>query len=327
MKHRIVVNLLPILYSSLLVLLIWACKEEAKIQPEIAGIPLELEVNRFDREFAAVSGETLDVLKNKYPYLFPVQYADSVWLLKMQDTLQQALHQEIDLAFGDFNAQKEGLELLYKHINHYFPKQQLPRVVTVSSDVDYNNRVILTDTLLLIGLDNYLGKDHRFYSGIERYIAAGLEEKYLESDVAGAFAKKVIPPPADRTFLSQMIYYGKELYLKDLLLPLLADEDKIGYTKEELAWAEANEEQIWRYFVEKELLFSTDRGLGPRFLDPAPFSKFRLVLDNESPGRIGRYMGWQIVKAYTRKNNVSLKSLLNTPSKTIFQEANYKPKK
>ncbi|MBT8177968.1 MAG: gliding motility lipoprotein GldB, partial [Eudoraea sp.] len=81
----------------------------------------------------------------------------------------------------------------------------------------------------------------------------------------------MIPPPADRNFLSQMIYYGKELYLKDLLLPLLADEDKIGYTKEELDWAEANEEQIWRYFVEKELLYSTDQRLAPRFLDPAPF--------------------------------------------------------
>ncbi|MBT8206623.1 MAG: gliding motility lipoprotein GldB [Eudoraea sp.] len=327
MKHRLVVNLLHIFYSTLLVILIWSCKEEANIHSEIAGIQLELEVNRFDQEFAAVSAENLDVLKNKYPYLFPVQYPDSVWLLKMQDTLQQALHQEIDLAFGDFNTQKEALELLYRHVNYYFPKQQLPRVVTVSSDVDYNNRVILTDTLLLIGLDNYLGKDHRFYSGIERYIAAGLDKKYLESDVASAFAKKVIPPPADRNFLSQMIYYGKELYLKDLLLPLQADEDKIGYTKEELNWAEANEEQIWRYFVEKELLYSTDRGLGPRFLDPAPFSKFRLVLDNESPGKIGRYMGWQIVKAYAQKNNVPLKSLLNTPSKTIFQEANYKPKK
>ena len=327
MKHRLVVNLLPGFYSILLILLISACKEEARIQPEISGIQLELEVDRFDREFATISADNLDDLKKEYPYLFPVQYADSVWLLKMQDTLQQALYKEIDLVFGDFNEEKEGLELMFKHISYYFPDQQLPRVVTVSSDVDYNNRVILTDTLLLIGLDNYLGKDHRFYSGIERYIAAGLDKKYLESDVAGTFAKKVIPPPADRTFLSQLIYYGKELYIKDLLLPLMPDEDKIGYTREQLNWAEANEEQIWRYFIEKELLFSTDRGLGPRFLDPAPFSKFRLVLDNESPGRIGRYMGWQIVKAYAQKNNVSLKSLLSTPSKEIFQEANYKPKR
>ncbi len=327
MKHQLVVNLLRVFYSTLLVSLIWGCKQESKIQQEIAGIQLELEVDRFDREFSSVTAENLDGLKNKYPYLFPVQFADSVWLLKMEDTLQQALHQEIELAFLDFNDQQARLEMLFKHIRYYFPDQQHPRVVTVSSDVDYNNRVILTDSLLLIGLDNYLGKDHRFYSGIERYIAAELDQKYLEADVAGTFAKKVIPPPPDRTFLSQLIYYGKELYLKDLLLPLMPDEDKIGYTKAQLNWAEANEEQIWRYFIEKELLYSTDRGLGPRFLDPAPFSKFRLVLDNESPGRIGRYMGWQIVRAYAQKNDVPLKSLLNTPPETIFKEANYKPKK
>ncbi len=327
MKHKLVVNLLRICYSALLVVLIWGCREEAKIQPEIARIQLQLDVDRFDLEFANATAENLDDLKKKYPYLFPEQYADSVWLLKMQDTLQQSLYQEIALAFPDFSDQQASLELLFKHIQYYFPKQQLPQIVTVSSDVDYNNRVILTDTLLLIGLDNYLGKDHRFYSGIERYIAAGLDKKYLESDVAGAFAKKVVPPPSDRTFLSQLIYYGKELYIKDLLMPLLSDEDKIGFTQEQLNWAQANEEQIWRYFVEKELLYSTDRGLAPRFLDPAPFSKFRLVLDNESPGRVGRYMGWQIVRAYAQKNKVPLKSLLSTPSNTIFQEANYKPKK
>ena len=79
--------------------------------------------------------------------------------------------------------------------------------------------------------------------------------------------------------------------------------------------------------MERELLFSTDRKLGPRFLEPAPFSKFRLVLDNESPGRIGRYVGWQIVKAFAQNNNVPLKELLRTPEKIIFEQANYKPKK
>ena len=327
MKRQIVVNLLRLLQVTLLFLLFLACQEQPKVRPEIAEIPADIEVKRFDREFAAASEAGLSQLKLRYPYLFPVQYPDSIWLMKMQDTLQQSLYREIDNSFGDFKEEETAIELLYKHIRYYFPTQALPRVVTVSSDVDYNNRVILADTLLLIGLDNYLGKDHRFYSGIDRYIAAGLDKKYLGSDVAGAFAKKVIPPPADRTFLSQMIYYGKELYLKDVLLPLAEDELKIGYSKEELEWAAANEEQIWRYFIEKELLYSTDRELGPRFLDPAPFSKFRLALDNESPGRIGRYMGWQIVRAYAAKHEVPLQRILQMPAKTLFQEANYKPKR
>lgn len=303
------------------------CKEGSEIPAEISSLEVNLEVGRFDRAFANATPETLDELKVTYPYLFPEQYADSIWYLKMNDTLQQALLDEIDVAFGDFEQEKASLELLYRHIRYYFPNQPLPKVVTVSSDVDYNNRVILADTLLLLGLDNYLGKEHRFYSGIDRYIAEGFDKKYLVADVAAAFAKKVIPPPSDRTFLAQMIYYGKELYLKKRLLTLVPDEDVIGYAASDYEWAQANEEQIWRYFVERELLYSTDRKLGPRFLEPAPFSKFRLMLDNESPGRIGRYMGWQIVEAYARNNDVSLKQLLKTPGKTIFEQANYKPKK
>lgn len=326
MKRQLVVNLFSI-FCLIVLTLVFSCKESTGVRPEIANMEVDLQVDRFDRDFAGATPQTLGELKGQYPFLFPQQYADSVWILKLQDTLQQSLLEEIDRAFGDFSTEQHNLELLFKHIRYYFPSQPLPRIVTVSSDVDYNNRVILADTLLLLGLDNYLGKDHRFYAGIDRYIAAGFEKKFLSSDVAAAFAKKVIPPPSDRSFLAQMIYYGKELYLKDQLLPLIPDEDKIGYSRSHYEWAQANEEQIWRYFVERELLYSTDRKLNPRFLDPAPFSKFRLSLDNESPGRIGRYMGWQIVKAYARNNDVPLKEVLETPAKTLFEQANYKPKK
>ncbi|MBT8264835.1 MAG: gliding motility lipoprotein GldB, partial [Muriicola sp.] len=159
------------------------------------------------------------------------------------------------------------------------------------------------------------------------YIAKGLDKTYLESDIVSAFSKQVVPYVTDRTFLSQLIYYGKELYLKDLLLPWQSDAQKIGYTQDEIEWAEANEEQIWRYFIEREILYSTDNMLGPRFLDPAPFSKFRLELDNESPGRLGRYMGWQIVRAFMEKNDVSPQDMFTVPAEMIFQKSNYKPKK
>ena len=110
-------------------------------------------------------------------------------------------------------------------------------------------------------------------------------------------------------------------------MPLTADSVKIGYTEQQLVWARENESQIWRYFVERELLYSTDKGLDARFLDPAPFSKFRLMLDNESPGRIGRYMGWQIVRSFMDTHEVSLRELLQTPGEEIFKRSKYKPPK
>ena len=125
-----------------------------------------------------------------------------------------------------------------------------------------------------------------------------------------------------------MVHYGKELYLKDKLLPENSDAQKINYTEQQADWAKANEEQIWRYFVERELLYSTESSLDRRFLDPAPFSKFQLALDNESPGRLGRYMGWQIVRAFMEKNpEVELVTLLDMPADELFKKSNYKPKR
>ncbi len=311
----------------MILLLLSSCKEEKKVPEDIASIAVNMEVRRFDKEFASTTPENLSAIKDKYPYFFPVQYPDSIWVAKLQDTLQMELRQAVDSTFSDFKEENEALLLLFKHIKYYFPRYQVPVVITVTTDVDYENRIILTDSLLLIGLDNYLGKEHRFYRGIERYIAKGLDKQYLESDIVSAFAKKVIPLPRNRAFLDQMIYYGKELYLKDIVLPFLTDAQKIGYTEEELAWAGANEEQIWRYFIERELLYSTDTKLGPRFLDPAPFSKFRLELDNESPGRLGRYMGWQIVRAFMEKNDLTPQELWQLPGETIFKKSNYKPNK
>jgi uncharacterized protein YjaZ len=124
-----------------------------------------------------------------------------------------------------------------------------------------------------------------------------------------------------------MIYYGKILYLKDLWIPFKPDAEKMGYTEEELQWAKNNEEQIWRYFVEKELLFQTDSELYTRFLYPAPFSKFYLLLDSESPDRLGQYLAWQMLRQYVEKNDVSVQQMLNTSAEEIFNDSNYKPRK
>jgi hypothetical protein len=133
--------------------------------------------------------------------------------------------------------------------------------------------------------------------------------------------------PRDRTFLSQLIYYGKELYLMQQLMPQKNEAVIMGYAPEELDWATVNEEQVWRYFIERELLYSTNSKLGPRFLDPAPFSKFELELDNESPGKIGRFIGWEIVKAFMDNNNITLQEMLILPEEELFKRSGYKPRK
>lgn len=325
-----IVGLRP--WKLIAIVLLILCTQCAGPQPgvpeEILRIPVSMQFTRFDLLFDASGPEDLPTLKTAYPYLFPEQFPDSVWIATMSDTLQQQLRKEVAKTFPDFGPYETELELFFKHVAYYFPGAPQPeKVITITSNVDYKNKVILTDSLLLIGLDNYLGPDHRFYEGLPNFVAKELDKAFIISDVASDFCERVVPRPTDRSFLAQMVHYGKGMYLKDKMMPLAADSVKIKYSAGEMQWARDNENQVWRYFIERELLYSTDKKLEPRFLQPAPFSKFGLVLDNESPGRIGQYIGWQIVRSFMEQNEMELQELLSIPEEELFRESNYKPRK
>ena len=147
----------------------------------------------------------------------------------------------------------------------------------------------------------------------------------IAPDLATSYAEQLIYQPNRTTFLDEMIYFGKQLYLKDLWIPFKKDHEKIGYSISEYEWSEANEYYIWQNFVENELLYETDRKLLGRFIVAAPFSRFNLELDRESPGRLGQYIGWQIVKAYMRNNDVSIKKMLSLNAEEIFNKSKFKP--
>lgn len=311
----------------LVILLLLACDRQSETEKQIEKVPVDLEISRFDQEFAAATAQDLPKLKYKYPFLFPEQYPDSVWLAKLQDTIQLELNTEVAKAFPDFSLEEDKLHALFQHVKYYFPQFQVPEVITITSEVDYKNKALYTGDYLFIALDTYLGEDHQFYIGIQDYLKKNFRKAQILPDAANEIAETLVPRADSRTFLSHMLYYGKLLYLKQLFIPAESDAEKMGYTAEELDWAAANEDQIWRYFIENELLYDTDSELYSRFLYPAPFSKFYLQLDNESPARLGQYIGWQIIRSYMEHNEVSVERMLKTPSEEIFNDAKYKPKK
>ena len=290
---------------------------------------VKVEVLRMDSIFFNTPAEKFPQLKAKYPLFFPEATSDKEWIEKQHDTLERELFTETAKAIGNFSQQKEQIERICDHVKYYFPQFTPPKVVTLISDVDYLSRVIYADSLLLIGADNYLGSKHRFYMDLDGYIAQELDLKYLPTDVALAFAQAIIPSPRNATFLDTMLYEGKVLYLAQRFLPTTPQRDLLKYSQEKYQWAEANEAQIWRYFVENQLLYSTDKKVLNRFIDIAPFSKFYLELDSESPGGIGRYIGLNIVTQYMEKlsKNTPLRDLLTVSNDELFKKANYKPKK
>ena len=311
-----------------LLITVFSCKKDSKVEREIAEVSIDFDIERFDKIFGETTAENLADTKRNYPFLFSEKYTDSFWLAEINDTLQQQLTQEVAHAFPELKEEKKEITKLFQHLKFYFPEFKTPRVITMTSGVDYKNKVIVTDTIVLVSLDTYLGSDHEFYQGIQKYLKQTFNKDQIVVDLATAYSEKYIYQQQVKTLLDEMIYYGKELYFKDLVIPFKTDAEKIGYSQEQIDWARANEIEIWRYFVERELLYSTDSALPSRFINPAPFSKFQLEeIDSESPGQLGRYMGWQIVKAYMLNNDVSIKDLLQKETTDIFNHSNFKPKK
>lgn len=310
----------------ILVTLLAACRPNRK-ETAISKMQVACSAHRFDEAFARALPTDLPQLKKTYPYLFSNRYSDSVWVDYMNNPFQKEISQEVQQMFPDFKEEQAALCSLFQHIVYYFPHFEPPKIVTITAELDATMNMVYADSLLLISLDAYLGKDHRFYREIPRYLKKNYTRGQIVVDAAEEIAKSRVPYPEERTFLSQLIYQGKILYLKQLWLPGVPDAQKMGYTETEYTWVKANEGYIWRYFVERDMLFSADGTLKERFIEPAPFSKFYLEIDSESPGMTGRYIGWQIVQAYMKNNDVSLQKMLMGAAEDIFRSAAYKPEK
>ena len=314
------------IFFALIFLGLFSCTEDNKVEENISKINVDVNVERFDLAFSNTKPEDFGQLKKAYPFMFSNAYEDDFWIARMTDTLDVLIADETKKVFPEFKQETQEIKKLYQHLKYYFPNTKIPRIITFNDRVVQQNRVFVTDTVALIELDVYLGKDHEFYKGIQQFLADKMQPEYIVSDLADAYAKRYILDTKRKSLLDEMIYYGKILYFKDKIIPFKTDAEKIKYSPEQLKWVQTNEEYIWRYFVDKELLFSTDSKLPNRFINPAPFSKFYLEeIDNESPGRVGRYIGWQIVKSYAEKNDVSFTEVLNTPTLTIFNKSKYKP--
>ena len=216
---------------------------------------------------------------------------------------------------------------LFQNVTYYNPLFNTPDIITGLSNIDYDYRVIYNQELVFISLDVYLGSTHPFYGDFPSYIKQNNVRERIIVDVASAIIDSQIKPLTNRSFLAKMIHEGKKLYLLELYLPLKSEAVRIGYNNIKYNWALTNEEQVWKYFIENNLLYSTDTKLNKRFLEDAPFSKFYISEDKNSPGRIGQWIGMQIVRSFMANNDVSLSDLLTKNEDEIFKTSKYKPRK
>ena len=312
---------------SLLISILVACNLEDKKEQKIKKIKVTAKFAQFHDAFFSTDLKEILKLKQVYPYMFPNNVSDKIILARRNDTLQQALYKEVSKVYGNFEKEKGNLIDLFKHIKYYYPDFVMPTVVTDITGVSYQDRVLYANDMLLLSLDMYLGENHKFYTGFPGYLTRTFTPNYMTVEVAKKIIEAKYPVDRDRTFLGQMIFEGKKMYLLDLFLPQMSERLKFGYSKEKMLWANKNEAQVWAYFIKQEILYSNNPKLKKRFLDLAPFSKFYMSIDKDSPGAIGTYMGLQIVRAYKNNNEITHQELMNLDAQTLLNQSGFKPKK
>jgi len=294
---------------------------------KINAIEHQTTIKRFDKEYFEFDLKDIDKLASEYPYFFPEGIEQIEFLSKRNDSLWIEVYDEVSNTYPN-NDKFKDVEFLFKAIKFYFPEKNVPKkLITVVGDMEKDFGAIYTDSIAIITLETYLGQNHKYYSDFPEYLRNEYVSDQIAQDMATKFAATVIKPSGDKSLIANMVQQGKVQYLKDALLPYTSDNEKICYTPEQITWCEENEAEIWSYLIDKKVLFDSDGSLDARFVRKAPFSKFYLDIDQESPGRVGVWIGWQIVKSYLQNNDVDLKTMLSTEPSEIFEKSKYKPNK
>lgn len=304
-----------------------SCNSSSDKEQEIAKIPMDVELRLFHKEFAEAEVADLPDLKERYPRLLSPRTPDSLLIAKIQgrDSIQDILESAVQKANFDYDEIERDVESIMRHVKYYFPEFEPTSVVTMISEVEYNYQVIPTEEALYLAMDTYLGKDSELYLGISKYIRSQLNVEQLPADVGLAYAKLFVPQTMERSLLENMVYHGKLHYIQKLFVPDASNDLIFNYTPEKYQFTVDNETEMWRYLIGEELLYDTDSQLLSRFILPAPFSKFYLEVDQNTPGGVGRYLGYKIVDAFMKNNDVSLDALIALPADEIFKRSKYKP--
>jgi gliding motility-associated lipoprotein GldB len=242
----------------------------------------------------------------------------------VSDTLIRSLEKKVAEKIDTVKIRGE-LEKAFRHYRYYFPEKEIPVVYTCISG--FNQSVVTADGLIGISLDKFLGTDSPFYQqlGLPIYKRRNMRPEKIVPDVMYAWGVTEWPK-SDQTnsVLGHIVHEGKMMYFMDAMLPELHDTLKMGYTKKQLDFCKKAEASMWTFLAEHKLLFSTDRMVVKRFVDDGPYTS---SFTDQSPGRTGIWLGWQIVRSYMKKNpEVKLADLMkNADFQAILNQSGYQP--
>ena len=313
------------------------CDEERCDQSSSAGFPtVDLEVDRLEyqlRDFGSPDDAIQFLSDNRTLadyFLRAEEYPnDTILARRMFGLFKHAavdtLFQEVDDYFHNWDEIEKEFEAAFGFIKSQYPGFKIPKIQTIVTG--FSNDMYISDSLLVIGLDYFMGVQGSYHpNDIPIYIV----QRYVRESTA-PFVLSFISNDfnhIDRqhnTLLADMINLGKSYYFVSEALPCKPDSLIIGYSAEEIRLVRENQEVIWANLIENELLYESDNNIRNKFIGESPNV---VEISEKCPGRIGAWLGWQIVRKYMDENpEVSFNDLMNEKdAHKIFQKSGYKPR-
>ena len=249
----------------------------------------------------------------------------------LNDKINKQLFEETAKQYGDVSEIEKAFAGSFSLLMYHFPNAKIPRIYTAVAGLSYETPIIALDTNLIICLDMYLGKDFKIYkqlgAAVPKFISRRFSREYILPDCFKEISYQYIKyKNSENSLLDAMVLEGKRLLFTESMLPDAPDSLIFPVPQEKIQWAIDNEVNIWGFLIEKNFLYSKDNTVILKFISDAPFTNF---FGQQSPGRVGAWVGWQICRSWVQKNpDKKLSDLMNeTDAQKILSESKYKPKK
>ncbi len=319
-------NGLKIFFVAVFVFLL-ACSKTDKYSRE--EITADIRVFRFEQDLFSINiyflGDSIPFLQAKYPEFFPLFNNKIIEIGSVQqpdydkrliafvtDFTMYRVSKRVKEVFSDFSEYEKELSKAFGRYHEFFPEKPIPKIVTCITG--FNQSIVTADSLLVIGLDKYLGSEDEFYKllypPIPYYMRYIMHPQKIPSDALTAWLTTEFEYNDEKdNLLSNIIFRGRALYATKQIMPEIADTLLWGFTPSQLDFCKTNEKEMWKFMVEQKKLFVTDKMTILQYLNEGPFTK---DFSRESPGRAGVWIGYQIVVSYMKNNkSVSLSDLMN----------------
>jgi len=205
-----------------------------------------------------------------------------------------------------------------------FPKIKPPKVYMHVSGFSQN--VVVTDDILSLSADRYMGQDYPLYQNFfYDYQRQLMSPDRIVPDYLLGFMMANFPFKGDEdVLLDRMLYEGKLRYILSQILPDRKTGEYVGYNEEQYEWCHQHQSILWKTILENHHLFTADYVTTNQYLKEAPHTT---PLSVESPGRVGIWLGYQIISAYMKqKSTMNWQALIdNTNYREILKQSKYKP--